>query len=162
MSDDSNKNSFWDKLTDIASRAVNPGAITNTGVINTCTPTVVGATGGPGGITGPNVYTGVMSGYGAVPPSSSQPLWVSSNGPGGPYYSSSTDSFYYGSPTYDSKVLEEIFKRLDSIEQRLMIVNPDKALLEKYPDLAAAYEQYKSLQDQYRTYDILKENKENG
>lgn len=159
MSDDSNKNSFWDKITSMASVAMNPGGISNTGTINTCSPTVVGATGGAGGHT---YHGGYSTKYGAVPPSSAQPLWVSSTGPGGPYYSSSTDSFYYGSPTYDSKVLEDIFKRLDSIEQRLMIVNPDKALLEKYPDLATAYEQYKSLQDQYRTYDILKDNKENG
>jgi len=148
MSDDSNKNSFWDQLTDIASRAVNPGAITNTGIINTCTPTVVGATGGSGSYS---------INYGAVPPvQSGQPLWVSSTGP---YYDSKNDSYYYGAPTPN---MEEISSRLDAIEKQLLIVNPEKYLLEKYPDLAAAYEQYKSLQDQYRTYDILKDNKENG
>jgi hypothetical protein len=58
--------------------------------------------------------------------------------------------------------MEDIGSRLDAIEKRLLIVNPEKYLLDKYPDLAVAYEQYKSLEDQYRTYDILKDNKENG
>ena len=163
MSDDSNKNSLWDTLAGIASR-IDPirilhdrYAVTNTGTIDTSTssPTVVGSAGGSGSPT-----------YGAVPCQSTrfgtnysqanQPLWVSSNGP---YYSASTDTYHYGTPTPN---MEEIGSRLDAIEKRLLIIHPEKYLLDKYPDLAVAYEQYKSLEDQYRTYDILKENKENG
>jgi hypothetical protein len=164
MSDDSNKNSFWDKIADIASR-VDPirilhdrYAVTNTDTIDTSSPNVL-VWGASGGYSSPT--------YGAVPDQSTrygtnyskanQPLYVSSTY--GPYYSATTDTYHYGAPQPN---LEDIGSRLDAIEKRLLIVNPEKYLLDKYPDLAVAYEQYKSLEDQYRTYDILKDNKENG
>ena len=159
MSDDSNKNSFWDKIADIASRVdrirILRDIYTVTNTFDTSSPTVVGSAGGYSSPT-----------YGAVPDQSTrygtnyskanQPLYVSSNGP---YYSATTDTYHYGAPTPN---MEDIGSRLDAIEKRLLIVNPEKYLLDKYPDLAVAYEQYKSLEDQYRTYDILKDNKENG
>ena len=146
MSIESKDKHFWSTITEMYDRytmpkaSANTGAITNTGAIGaTSTPVMTQSTR-----------------FGTNYSQANQPLWVSSNGP---YYSASTDTYHYGAPTPN---MEEIGSRLDAIEKRLLIIHPEKYLLDKYPDLAVAYEQYKSLEDQYRTYDILKENKENG
>lgn len=49
-----------------------------------------------------------------------------------------TTSVQYG-PT-------ETQKRLDEIEKRLAIINPDEVLMEKYPALKEAYDHYKMIE----------------
>lgn len=51
------------------------------------------------------------------------------------------------SPTWviptDEANIAKINKRLDAIEERLLIINPNESMHEKYPALKEAYEAYK-------------------
>jgi hypothetical protein len=44
---------------------------------------------------------------------------------------------------YQTTDMERVMKRLDKIEERLLIVDPNESLHEKYPALKEAYDAYK-------------------
>lgn len=46
---------------------------------------------------------------------------------------------------YDSKI-NTVSSRLDKIEERLLIIQPDQELMKKYPALKEAYDHYKLIE----------------